>query len=352
VDQMYNPNWEVELVKSLLYEGWMDDEFARTTDLLLCTQPLPVCNFLRSIDPDIPMIIYQAFPLAGTVPHHFKIFMLMHMQALHQTRNTVFIAYNRFLQRQHELQVGIAPICIRPHSLYATHAGTYDPDRADPKIFMGRMAGWAKNSARTFMNLLESFAIEGKMSARFVCLGMRRERSRYIEGLEQPFNYPSLKKYRAAIYFPWDLGMLLWSELYALNVPLLFPHWKYQTSIIWQMLRTTNFGWWQARDINEGKAPYEGSSDTPWPWWNQNSTIADIKRWYDLSDFERWPHVTYFTSLPDLIEKIEKMDFESTSEKMRVYNDETFRRSVTFYQGVISAVLNGTPIPTFLRSNC
>jgi len=149
-----------------------------------------------------------------------------------------------------------------------------------------------------------------------------------------------------------NLGMLLFSEFYAIGVPLLIPDWKYQSAIIWKMLRSTDFGWWQGRDINEGKAPYLGSNETHWPWWNASSSIADIKTWYDYSDFERWPHVTHFESIPHLIDLLEKMAFDDISKKMREWNDKTFARSLALYQSVLANIIDGKPeIPEF-RSSC
>ena len=47
------------------------------------------------------------------------------------------------------------PLCLRPHSLYALsnmgRGSRYLPDTENPRILLGRMAGWARNSAGAFV---------------------------------------------------------------------------------------------------------------------------------------------------------------------------------------------------------
>jgi len=152
--------------------------------------------------------------------------LLLFREILRAPRRSAFIAYSEFLAMQVEQQVGQRPICIRPHSLYATQVARYDPDRESPRVLVSRLAGWARNGAVAFVHLVEAFAerdLRPGTQVRLVFLGMNREPSATVAGIAQPFGYAELRRYRAAVYFPWDMGMLLFSELYSVGVPLLIP---------------------------------------------------------------------------------------------------------------------------------
>ena len=59
------------------------------------------------------------------------------------------------------------------------------------------------------------------------------------------FTFGGLARYRAAVYFPWDYGMLVFSELYNMGVPCLLPSLRWQSMLVQRMLRSRDFGWWQ-----------------------------------------------------------------------------------------------------------
>ena len=65
-----------------------------------------------------------------------------------------------------------------------------------------------------------------------VFLGLSREASETVAGIARPFSYHELRRFRAAVYFPWDMGMLLFSELYAIGVPTFLPDKAWVVSII------------------------------------------------------------------------------------------------------------------------
>merc|ERR1739848_829173 len=64
---MYRPQWEPADLMKLLSAALENDERLRAADTILCAQPMPLCSLLRPLA-DLPMLIYQAFPLIGATP--------------------------------------------------------------------------------------------------------------------------------------------------------------------------------------------------------------------------------------------------------------------------------------------
>ena len=168
VQQMYRPSWEPQQLLNLLSAGLKEPSVAET-DLILCAQPMALCSFLRSLT-DQPMLLYQAFPLVGATPENFRHLLLVQLREVQVSnpRRSSLVAYSEFLAQQVQRQTGQRPLCVRPHSLYALRDGapnaqshrTYNPDRENPRVLLGRMAGWARDSAGAMVQLMEAFAEE------------------------------------------------------------------------------------------------------------------------------------------------------------------------------------------------
>jgi len=68
------------------------------------------------------------------------------------------------------------------------------------------------------------------------------------------------------------------------------------------------------------------------PWVGPGSSITQAAYWYELTDFVQFPHVTYFSSLPDKLDKLRELDAHTIRNGMRKFNEATFRDSVVFYR--------------------
>ncbi|CAK8993124.1 unnamed protein product [Durusdinium trenchii] len=363
VQQMYRPTWEPAQLLDLLSKGLQDAALIQS-DLLLCAQPMALCSFLRSLT-EKPILLYQAFPLVGATPMAYRHLLLVQLREVQvaNPRRSALVAYSEFLAQQVQRQTGQRPLCLRPHSLYALGAGRYQPDREHPRILLGRMAGWARNSAGAAVRLIEAFAEDmlrpGQL--RLVFLGLHRESTDLVAGLSRPFGYAELRRYRGAVYFPWDMGMLLFSELYAIGVPLFLPDRAWITSIIKRMLEYTDFGWWQAREDGSAvvlaNSTADGESHRFWPWMSANSTMKEILELYDLTDFIRWPHVSRFGSFGALMAQLLAAEFDATSEAMLRWNDASLPwslppGSMSILSRTLGAMLSHTVPPTPEESSC
>ncbi|CAE8655331.1 unnamed protein product, partial [Polarella glacialis] len=333
----------------LLAEGLEEPQLVEA-DLILCTQPMALCALLRGIT-DLPMLLYQAFPLVGATPLAFRHLLLLQLRETQvaNPKRSSLVAYSEYLSQQVQRQTGQRPICLRPHSLYAARAptgGGYSPDRENPRVLVSRLAGWARDGAAAVLHLSEAFAermLRPETRIRLVFLGVQRPDAETVAGISRPFGYNELRRFRAAVYFPWDMGMLLFSELYAVGVPLLIPGRAWIAAMIKRMLENTDFGWWQVREEGSAVAlPSRKSlpgSTLSWPWLSANSSIAEILQLYELTDFARWPHVTAFASLPELMVSLRTIDFDSTSQQMIRWNEATLPRSLDILARTLASLL-------------
>merc|ERR550534_2373819 len=56
-------------------------------------------------------------------------------------------------------------------------------------------------------------------------------------------------------------------------------------------------------------------------WWLRRGVRFDAMRyWYQFSDFYRFPGITYFDSIPDLLCKLESVDRVAMAKSMSEYN--------------------------------
>eukprot|EP00439_Symbiodinium_sp_Y106_P047371 s275_g6.t1 len=361
VQQMYRPTWEPQHLLNLLHAGLKDPSFGEP-DIFLCAQPMALCSFLRSLISQ-PMLLYQAFPLVGATPEAFRHLLLVQLREVQVSnpKRSSLIAYSEFLAQQVQRQTGQRPVCLRPHSLYAVGAGartsTYDPDTRNPRVLLGRMAGWARDGAGAMVHLMEAFAqdmLRPGTSLRLVFLGLSREASETVAGIARPFSYHELRRFRAAVYFPWDMGMLLFSELYAIGVPTFLPDKAWVVSIIKRMLEYTDFGWWQAREEGSSVAlPSDSNFTLDWPWFGENSTMAHLLSLYGLTDFARWPYVTTFPSLARLMASLRDADFDATSRLMLRWNEASLPLSLNILGRTLTAMLDNTSDPSDVdESSC
>ena len=68
-----------------------------------------------------------------------------------------------------------------------------------------------------------------------------------------------------------------------------------------------------------------------------------IKYWIAFADFYEWPHITQFSSWPDLMAKLANADLANTSAAMKKYNSETKKELVATWKHLFHRMFNGLP---------
>merc|ERR1712039_569515 len=162
-------------------------------------------------------------------------------------------------------------------------------------------------------------------------------------GTNKPLKYADFSTFSACIFWPWDVMMLLFNELYTMTMPLLLPARRWMLQLITHSLSHTEVNWWHLRDSVGGGLPEPSGVPYPLPfvpWVGQEEGLRPAAFWYELTDFMQFPHLTYFESLPDMLEKLRDLDVPAVRAGMRSFNRATFLDSISFYRAAAAEMLS------------
>jgi len=69
-----------------------------------------------------------------------------------------------------------------------------------------------------------------------------------------------------------------------------------------------------------------------------------VRYWLQFADFYQWPHLIYFESVTDLVDKMLSVDLMEISRRMAVYNTKVRASIKTKWSKVLLKVTDGIPI--------
>merc|ERR1719265_1639083 len=249
--------------------------------------------------------------MAAMVPADLKPWILLQLQALGTTLSppTVFVAANWILAAQFALQAHLAVPVLRPHGLYMNQ--TYSPVSAPSghrRVMVSRLGQWTRTGGPALLEMIWGFIREkraesdGSFPFELVFLSIR------VRGIQPIFRatYAEMAQFHSCVFWPWDVMMLLFDELYTMTMPLLVPAHQWMHSIMLHTLKHSEMNWWHLRADTVGGALPSASPEVyplPFePWIDKDSgRLPEAAWWYELTDFAQFPHLTRFSSLPDML---------------------------------------------------
>ena len=136
------------------------------------------------------------------------------------------------------------------------------------------------------------------------------------------YKYSDLTNHPAIIHVPYQVSVMSYFEQYRMNIPLIFPSLNLLTQWHYEYGAVNEKSWDQTYT---GTLPSRSHIDgifkhIPDP--NNDRNQTSIRYWLNFSDFYQWPHITYFDSTDDLIDKLTRTDFRSISKRMKEYNKQ------------------------------
>jgi len=224
-----------------------------------------------------------------------------------------FIAEGRFLAEQILHQAKVRVPWVPPLALYIKERWAPSGRHAvvlRSRFFMSLMGELMRSLLRELVSLNANRA-----PVDITFLGVDKQFDETWISLHQ------LASYSAAILYPNDVHQRTFHEVYRMGMPIFMPD---------------SFGLFRAqRGANWGYTSYGGSLGAEFvapgdealmllphaPWWNSfNATPDVVATFQQFADWEQFPHVQRFASLPALLDALLTVDLDDISRGMRSFH--------------------------------
>jgi hypothetical protein len=135
------------------------------------------------------------------------------------------------------------------------------------------------------------------------------------------YSWQDIADFKAIIYMPYSNTLMSVFEQYSANIPLLFPTKDFLIQLWKQYSRhgvMSELSFRQIFDLSPNSLIDCDGLDP-----NNYESPESFVQWAGLSDFydEEWmPHVEYYESVSELIFKINTLDFQEISARMKLFN--------------------------------
>ena len=179
------------------------------------------------------------------------------------------------------------------------------------------------------LNELNSYA--KKINSSYVFCKIRQIYSRYT--LE------NLASHKAILLFPYAISTYSIADFYISNIPLFVP--SIDLLVKWKNLNDRIIQHYYRKYDAFIIKPNERSYHNYDP---NSDSDEDMKYWIQFSDYYQWPFITVFNSWDDLIQKLNKINLNELSGKIKEYNKLKQADLLNNWCKILKKV-NRSPIP-------
>eukprot|EP00928_Gymnodinium_smaydae_P089412 TRINITY_DN73380_c0_g1_i1.p1 TRINITY_DN73380_c0_g1~~TRINITY_DN73380_c0_g1_i1.p1 ORF type:complete len:1080 (-),score=144.82 TRINITY_DN73380_c0_g1_i1:11-3148(-) len=328
-------------------------------DLLACSHPSLLCIVLADVA-SVPVFTHASSTLlyglpcdgcslrsstlrlySGTSVESY--FATTRSLLLDASRRFALLAEGSFLATQIERQVKVRVPWVPPLAMYAEHL-RWRPDGKRGAL-MVRSRFFITLMGEALRSLLREIASINGIAEEVTFLGKDNQFDAQWLALEQ------FADYKAAIVYPNDLHQRTFHELYQIGVPLLVP----DPYGLYRAQRVSNWGYASyGTRTDQGKASANPASAVYFgfpavehaavePWWDSFHAPpfpdgAPLV-FQQAADWEQFPHVLRFESVPDLLARLRTLPSAEVSAKMRTYHDSLTASCLKAVAATVLAIL-------------
>lgn len=163
----------------------------------------------------------------------------------------------------------------------------------------------------------------------------------HIRHLYKRYTFQNVADHRAAILFPYAVLSYGITELYALGIPLFVPSAEFlvKSGVVWDL--------WIGSDAYCGKgAKFPQKHPLTRHLFSPEDQSPEAKQyWLQFADYFQWPHITFFSSLENLIEKLKTANFTEIHLKMVAENHIRKQNLIFQWNEIASQIETNREVP-------
>lgn len=311
-----------ELIEQFYREYINDPEMKRVT-AFVCTLPVAMCETFVKFNRSMIIIATIRYEQARPEPEKWNKLNQLLLNISHDPKSLV-AANNLYDAKYIEYFTGIKPLVIPNYCAYLHD--TYDPKR---KQFL--------------MSPVHSTELYDDFFTEFDEVIMKRRVDVLLFPLRQlypQYLFSDLASHPGVVYIPYQISMSSLTEQYRMNIPLFFPtidllaKWHVQYGVVRQRTWMGYMSRKEATSHIRGVIP-----NIPDP--NNDLDEDAVKYWLKFSDFYQWPHIIYFESVDDLVQKMVTIDLKEISRRMMEYNNQVKAKIKDLWSRILLKVTEG-----------
>jgi hypothetical protein len=307
------------------FEFYKNDPDIAATDAFVCMFPNSYCELWLPLNRSIIWLAAHRYSLARC-PREQWDRLTQHMQitAAHPNRGHVVAAMSVYDAEYINYFTGLKPLVVTSTSLWYAGHGATTYTKARNEILIGPL------QVNSFPRLSEINSAGG---------------GRYnfvpVKALYAHFQSQDIANHRAVVMFPYAVMSYGITEVYAMGIPMFVPTIPFLRALDMTHDRRNRDDPYCGRDA--GVPPKHPSSAHPFS--PEDDDEASFTYWLQFADLYQWPHIQTFDSLPDLIAKLDKSDFDVIHTKMMEENERREARVSAQWKQIACNIPRGNLVP-------
>ncbi|CAF1202348.1 unnamed protein product [Rotaria sordida] len=309
-------------IYSKFYEFYKNQIEMNVVDAFVCFHPVSMCELYMPFNRSIIIISSTRYELSRFEPQQWNK-LNENLKKMSQNPKNIIAANNLYDAEYIRYFTGIN-VTLLPSFCNYTNSD-YNPTREEFLLAPIHLLYFDSLFKKLLKNSLNQYQ---KHKIKIVS----------IRSIYRNYKYSDLTNHPAIIHIPYQVSIMSLFEQYRMNIPLLAPSldllttWHYEYGVVNEKT------WDQTlHGIRSNSSRIKGVlTNVPDP--NNDLDRISIRYWLNFSDFYQWPHIIYYESIDDLIEKLISTDFRMISEKMKIYNKQVEKTVLKKWQHILNNI--------------
>ena len=284
------------------YRSYIDDLEMKEVTAYVCALPVAMCEAFLHFNRSIIVWATTRYEQGRPEPDKWEQ-LNENLLSIANHPTSVLAANNLYDLKYMEYFLGVTPKLLPNYCAYLRDS--YKPSQ---KQFLVSPIHSTELSELFYKQLDE--ALMAKLS-NLVLLPLRQMYPQYL--------FSDLASHPGIVYIPYQVSMVSLTEHYRMNIPLFFP--TVDLLALWQLeyqvVRQRTWAGYMMKRPHRSGIPGK-ARDVPDP--NDDTDEGAIKYWLKFADFYQWPHIIYYSSIPDLVDKLITTNLTDVSLKMQSHN--------------------------------